>query len=83
MSFDAEAVRLHAALVSSEQLARANGRLRALTREEQDTVSELVQTIARGIARCLLDEATRNAALGQALAAIYGRRDLGRRVATA
>jgi len=77
MSFDANALRLHAALVSSEQLTRANGRLRALAPDEQDTVAELAQTIARGIARCLLDEAKRNAALGEALAAIYGRSDHG------
>ena len=75
MSIAAAALRRHAALVSAEQLARVNGRLRALSSDEQHAVSQLAQAIAEGIARCLLEEAKQNAALAEALATIYGRSD--------
>jgi len=58
--------------VSSEQLARANGRLRALGPDEEETVSEVVDAIVEGIVRCLVDEAEREAALAEALTSIYG-----------
>ncbi len=72
MSFDAEALRRHAALVSADQLARANGRLRALGPNEEESVSEAVEAIVDGIVRCLLEEADREAALAEALTSIYG-----------
>ncbi len=75
MTLDTDAVRRHAAVVSAEQLARANGRLRTLSPDRQDAVSELVSTVADGIAACLVAEARRNRPLAEALAAIYGRRD--------
>ncbi len=58
--------------MSSEQLARANGRLRALGPDEEETVSEVVDAIVEGIVRCLVDEAEREAALAEALTSIYG-----------
>ncbi len=72
MSVDAEAIRCHAAVVSAEQLARANGRLRALGPDEEETASEAVDAVVEGIVRWLLEEAQREAALAEALASIYG-----------
>lgn len=71
MSVDAEAIRCHAAVVSAEQLARANGRLRALGPDEGETVSEVVEGIVEAIVRCLLEEAEREARLADALTSIY------------
>jgi len=72
MSFDAEALRRHAALIAAGQLAHANGRLRALGPDEEETVSAVVEAIVDGIVRCLLEEAEREAALSEALTSIYG-----------
>ena len=72
MSFDAEALRRHAALVAAGQLAHENGRLRALGPDEVETVSAVVEAIVGAIVRCLLEEAEREAALSEALTSIYG-----------
>ncbi len=72
MSVDAEALRRHAALVSAEQLGRANGRLRVLSPDEEETVSEAIEAIVERIVRCLLEEAEREASVAEALTSIYG-----------
>ena len=56
MSVAPHIVGKHADLVAGEALARARGRLQALSPEQQRAVEELAHAVAHGIAR-LLSEA--------------------------
>jgi hypothetical protein len=64
-------VRMHARLVSDEQLGRVGGRLAGLAPEQRAAVDELAHALARRVAESLLAEARRDRALADALESIY------------
>jgi hypothetical protein len=71
MSFDAEALRRHAALLA-EELLRASGRLRDLHINDRLVVAGLLQRVGEDVVRLLLETATRDPAVAESLASIYG-----------
>jgi hypothetical protein len=56
MNGEADIVRQHAELITGEALARARGRLQALSPDQQRTVERLAQRIAEQIGRLLREE---------------------------
>jgi hypothetical protein len=64
-------VRLHARLVSDQQLRRLNGRLSRLDPQQRLAVDELAHSLAEGIAKSLLEEAQRDRTVAAALESVY------------
>jgi hypothetical protein len=64
-------VRLHARLLSDEQLRRLEGRLSRLPLEDRVAVDELARSVALEVAETLLEEARRDRRVADALASIY------------
>jgi hypothetical protein len=71
MSFDAEALRRHAAL-SAQELLGASGSLRGLQIHDRLVIAGLLQTVGDDVVRLLLEEARRDPAVAESLASIYG-----------
>jgi hypothetical protein len=64
-------VRLHARLVSDQQLRRMGGRLGRLEPHERRAVDELAHSVAERLAESLLEEAGRDRTVAAALEAVY------------
>jgi hypothetical protein len=64
-------LRLHARLVSDEQLQRIGGRLGGLEPHQRRAVDELARAVADRIADSLLEEAARDRTVAAALEAVY------------
>jgi hypothetical protein len=71
VTIDASALRRQASAVSHDQLVRARGRLRDLSRSELEVVEETVHAVGLGVAACLLDSAAADEGIEAVLAALY------------
>jgi hypothetical protein len=71
MSDIAGSVRLHAQLLSDEQLGRLEGRLGQLGAEDRLAVVELAHSVAFQVAESLLNEAHRDPRVARALVSVY------------
>jgi hypothetical protein len=67
----ADSVRLHARLLSDQQLRRLEGRLSRLEAEDRLAVDELAHSVAFRVAQSLLDEAQRDPRVARALDSVY------------
>ena len=67
----AGSVRLHAQLLSDQQLRRLEGRLGQLGADDRLAVVELAHSVAFQVAESLLEEAQQDPRVARALASVY------------